>query len=353
MVGPYRLVRELGRGGMGVVFEAVDDALDRRVALKLVAPRLAAVPGFRERFTREAQAQASLDSPHVVAVFAHGEIDGRLFLATQLIPGGDLGALLRERGGLPAVVATDLVGQVAAALADAHAAGLVHRDVKPANVLLRTRENGFTAYLTDFGIACRVGAPGAQGAGLVGTPSYTAPELFAGDSPSPASDVYSLGCLLRAALGPSRRSRRLDRVLRTALATDPSARYPDAGAMRDELRALARRRWTPYAGAAAAAVAVAIAVGAVGALGSARGGDGPGNREVTAEIADALAAQGTVDRPDAGCVARYLVRVRGVDGLVAAGFLDGDHHVRATGSDDLDPAVLGDIVAAGRSCILG
>ena len=316
-----------------------------------LAPQLAAVPGFRRRFIREARAQASLDSPHVVTVYAHGEVDGRLFIATQLLPDGDLGALLRVRGRLPAAVAADLVGQVAAGLADAHAAGLVHRDVKPANVLLRVREGGIAAYLTDFGIACRVGAPGAPGAGAAGTPSYMAPELVAGGRPAPTSDVYSLGCLLRTALGPGRRSRRLDRVLRSALATDPSERYPDAAAMRDELRALARRR-TPYAAVLAAAVAVAVAI-VVGRSGSVGGGDSADEHGVTTEIAHALAEQGTVDRVDADCVARYLVRTRGIAGLVAGGLLDADHHVGTTNSDDLDPAVLGDLLAAGRSCILG
>jgi serine/threonine-protein kinase len=353
-VGPYRLVRELGRGGMGVVFEAVDDALDRRVALKLITPELAALPGFRERFRREARAQASLDSPHVVTVFAHGEIDGRLFIATQLVPDGDLGALLRERGPLPVSVAADLVRQVASGLAEAHSAGLVHRDVKPANVLLRLRRDGISAYLTDFGIACRVGAMGAPRSLATGTPSYMAPELVAGATPAPSSDVYSLGCLLRAALGPGRRSRRLDRILRSALATDPAERFPDAGAVRDELCGLTRRR-TPYV-AAAVAVGVTGAVVVGGFLPAGRGGGTDGGSErpdVTAAISAALAADGTIRRPAADCVARYLVGVRGVDGLVDAGLLDADHRVRTTDSDGLDPSVLGDLVAAGRSCILG
>ncbi|WP_322937247.1 serine/threonine-protein kinase [Nocardioides bizhenqiangii] len=268
-IGPFEIVRQLGTGGMGVVFEAVDTALQRRVALKVISPHVAGDPAFRARFTREAQAQASLDSPHVVQVFAHGEADGSLYIASQLIPDGDLGAMVRAQGAPPPRVALELIAQVAAGLADAHATGLVHRDIKPSNVLLRHRGEDVTAYLADFGIARRVdGDTGlsppltTQGA-AVGTPAYMAPELHTGGRPGPPTDIYSVGCLLWAALvgsapyigttdyqlvtahvsapvpqvaaaGPFERE--VNRVLRSAMAKHPGERHPSAAALRDDLR---------------------------------------------------------------------------------------------------------------------
>lgn len=254
---------------MGIVFEAVDGVLDRRVALKIISPHLAGDPGFRARFTREAQAQASLDSPHVVTVFAHGEVDGALYIASQLIPDGDLGQMVRQQGAPPPRIALDLIAQVADGLADAHAMGLVHRDIKPANVLLRIRGEHVSAYLADFGIARRVDSSGLTTDGTaVGTPSYMAPELHTGGDAGPASDVYSLGCLLWSALcgqapyvGTSDYQivaahvsepvpqivetgafeREVNRVLRRAMAKSPADRYPSAGAMRDDLRSVMHR----------------------------------------------------------------------------------------------------------------
>lgn len=253
---------------MGIVFEAVDGVLDRRVALKIISPHLAGDPGFRARFTREAQAQASLDSPHVVTVFAHGEVAGALYIASQLIPDGDLGQMVRRQGAPPPGIALDLIAQIADGLADAHATGLVHRDIKPANVLLRIRGERVSAYLADFGIARRVDSTGMTTDGTaVGTPSYMAPELHTGGTAGPASDVYSLGCLLWAALcgqapyvGTSDYQivtahvsqpvpqivetgtfeREVNRILRTAMAKSPGDRYASAGALRDDLRSVLR-----------------------------------------------------------------------------------------------------------------
>jgi serine/threonine-protein kinase len=267
MIGSYRVEGRLGGGGMGVVFEARDTVLDRSVALKVISPHLADDPAFRARFTREAQAQASLDSPHVVHVYAHGEADGRLYIATQLIPDGDLGRMVRAHGSPPLRTALDLIGQVAAGLADAHAAGLVHRDIKPANVLLRRREEGFVAYLADFGIARQVGGDATSATThTVGTPTYMAPELHTGGTPGVASDVYSLGCLLWATVsgaapyggtsdyeivsahleqpvpqldGGGPLVTEVNRILRTAMAKQPGDRYASAAAMRDQLRAAA------------------------------------------------------------------------------------------------------------------
>ena len=263
-IGPYRVGRRIGVGGMGVVFEAVDENLNRAVALKVISPHLAENPDFRTRFTREARAQASLDSPHVVHVYASGDDDGRLWLASQLIPDGDLGAMLVRYGAAPTRLAFDLMAQVADGLADAHAAGLVHRDIKPANVLLRRRGDSFTAYLSDFGIARQVdGEQTVTSQAVVGTPSYMAPELHTGGTADVQTDIYSLGCLLWACLsgrapfgGTSDYqivSAHLEQpvpqlpddaplaaganaVLRQAMAKDPAERYQSAAAMRDELR---------------------------------------------------------------------------------------------------------------------
>ncbi|WP_134740393.1 serine/threonine-protein kinase [Nocardioides sp. 503] len=269
MVGPFRVERQLGVGGMGVVFAALDPVLDRRVALKVIAPHLAQDETFRARFTREAQAQASLDSPHVVHVYAHGEADGRLYIATQLVDGGDLGQLLARHGAPPPRLALDVIAQVAGGLAAAHARGLVHRDIKPANVLVAQGDSGMRAYLADFGIARRVDGQAqlTTSGGTLGTPTYMAPELHLGSEPGVASDVYSLGCLLWSALSgdaPYRGTsdyqvvtahleepvpqlpettllaRETNRVLRRAMAKRPEDRYPSADALREDLLAVLR-----------------------------------------------------------------------------------------------------------------
>ena len=265
-IGPYRVGRRIGGGGMGVVFEALDENLDRAVALKVISPHLAEDPEFRARFAREARAQASLDSPHVVHVYASGEDDGRLWLASQLITDGDLGAMLGRYGAPPIELALDLMAQVADGLADAHAAGLVHRDIKPANVLLRRRRASFAAYLSDFGIARQVdSSQTATSQAVVGTPSFMAPELHTGGTADVRSDIYSLGCLLWACLSgkapfggasdyqvvsahleqpvpqlpaDSVLASGANAILRRAMAKDPAERYESAAAMRDELRSL-------------------------------------------------------------------------------------------------------------------
>ncbi|MBS45247.1 MAG: hypothetical protein CMH83_19175 [Nocardioides sp.] len=269
LLGPFRVGDQLGVGGMGVVYTALDTQLNRQVALKIISSRLGQDEEFRARFTREARAQASLDSPHVVSVYSFGEADGRLYIASQLIPDGDLGQMLHRHGVPPARIALHLISQVAEGLGDAHAAGLVHRDIKPGNVLLRNRENTLHAYLADFGIA-RQANPEQQltrVGGIVGTPSYMAPELHTGGEAGPQSDVYSLGCLLWACLsgsspyagendfavirghveGPVPQleqtgplASEINRVLRRALAKSPSDRYPTANAMRDDLKRVVR-----------------------------------------------------------------------------------------------------------------
>jgi len=195
----YRIDRLVARGGMGELYEARQLSLERRVALKLIKPELASDPGFCERFRREARAAASIDHPNVLPVYESGELpDGRLFLASRFVDGGDLGAHLDRVGPLDPHEAIALLTQVAAALDAAHAAGLVHRDVKPANVLLEAVSGGTHVYLGDFGLAKWTGASHAYTASgaLLGTVDYMAPEQIEGGVVDGRADVYAFGCLL-------------------------------------------------------------------------------------------------------------------------------------------------------------
>ena len=197
----YRIDRIIGRGGMGVVYLAEHAGLKRKVALKLLAPQLAEDPRFRERFGRESQLAASIDHPNVIPIYEAGEADGRLYIAMRFVEGTDLRTLLHEQGTLESAQTSRIVGQVAAALDAAHELGLVHRDVKPANVLIarqRGTETGTHGYLTDFGLTKRAASDsGITGTGqFVGTLDYAAPEQFRGEVPDARTDVYSLGCVL-------------------------------------------------------------------------------------------------------------------------------------------------------------
>lgn len=270
---------------MGTVYDALDTTLARHVALKLIAPGLAEDPGFRSRFVREAQAQASLDSPHVVQVFAHGELGGQLFIATQLAPDGDLGRYLRRHGPLPREQAVAIVAQVADGLAEAHRVGIVHRDIKPSNVLLRHRGTDTVAYLADFGIAAPAGGEGIRG------------------------DVAALVRLLEACLaGP------LDDALARALC---GART--AAGVRDALRRPTRparsRRHRRFA--AAAVVAVAGVAMTVGPSVTRHGAGEPGHEEVE-RIARVLEDEAGLDGHSAACAARVLVADHGAAAAAAA-----------------------------------
>jgi DNA-binding beta-propeller fold protein YncE/predicted Ser/Thr protein kinase len=239
-VAGYRIDALIARGGMGVVYRATHLGLQRPVALKVIARGLAEQEGFRQRFQRESQLAASLDHPAVVPVFDSREVDGELLVAMRLVAGGDLRQLLDREGALEPVRAIALLGQVAAALDAAHAAGIVHRDVKPHNVLVE----GDRAFLTDFGLAKALDESGAQSsASVVGTAEYMSPEQWAGRAVGPAADVYSLGCVLYEALtGIAPFARReadseprmpagLDAVIERAVAKNPAERYPSAGAL--------------------------------------------------------------------------------------------------------------------------
>ena len=192
----YRLESVLGRGGMGVVYLATDLRLDRKVALKLVAPELAGDPRFRERFLRESRLAASLDHSHVVPVHAAGETDGQLWLAMRYVQGTDLGTQLETEGPLEPGRALGICCQVAEALDAAHAHGLVHRDVKPSNVLITKEDGEEHCYLADFGLARSPGEDVAAATHLSGTIDYTAPEQIAREPLDRRADVYSLACVL-------------------------------------------------------------------------------------------------------------------------------------------------------------
>jgi hypothetical protein len=254
----YRIDELIGRGGMGVVYRAYDLRLKRTVALKLMAPELALDQRFRERFSREAELAMSLEHPNVVPIHDAGDIDGRLYLAMRYVEGTDLRALLHAEGALDQARALAICSQVANALDAAHAKGLVHRDVKPSNVLLDQDEH---VYLADFGLTRRVdeqGGPAGENRS-VGTPAYLAPEQIEGGSVDGRADVYSLGCLLYECLTgtapfgggsrlavawahledepPSASERRpelteaIDPVIRKAMAKSPDDRYATCAAL--------------------------------------------------------------------------------------------------------------------------
>ena len=199
-VGWYRVEELLGSGGMGLVYRARHVHLDRVVALKVISPGLASDPDARRRFTQEARSAASVLHPHVVPVFDAGEASGVLYLAMELIDGVDLGKLLRTDGPMPPRRAVAIVAQLASALDSAHEHGLVHRDVKPENVMLSSREGRDHAYLTDFGLAkvLRGGASASTPGHTLrlGTYGYISPEQISGDPVDGRADVYALGALL-------------------------------------------------------------------------------------------------------------------------------------------------------------
>jgi Protein kinase domain len=196
-ISGYRLEQRIGRGGMAVVFGAHDERLDRQVALKILAPAMAQDDDFRQRFIAESRAAAAVEDPHIIPVYEAGEADGVLFIAMRLVPGGDLRTLVAERGPLAPVRAEWIVSAVASALDAAHACGLVHRDVKPANMLLDVRPGRPDhVYLTDFGVSkMSVSSGGVTGNGqFIGTVDYAAPEQILGQPVDGRADQYALGC---------------------------------------------------------------------------------------------------------------------------------------------------------------
>src|SRR3954464_118941 len=254
----HRIEGVLGRGGMGVVYRVTDLRLNRLVALKVITPALSADEDFRRRFQRESQLAASVRQQNVVTIYQAGEADGLLFVTMELVQGMDLRALITQRGRIDLPTSAAMVNQIAAALDAAHATGLVHRDVKPANVLIADAQP-LHLYLTDFGLTKRASSQtGLTKTGLfVGTIDYAAPEQIQGWPVDARADVYAFGCVLfemLTAQPPFRRENEyatmyahisepppapstlapgtppaLDGVLARALAKDPDVRYPSAG----------------------------------------------------------------------------------------------------------------------------
>jgi len=250
-----RIEAVAGRGGMGIVYRATQLSLGRPVAVKLIASDRAGDPGFRERFERESRVAAAIDHPNVIPVYAAGEEGGHLYLVMRYVKGIDLQGLLARERRLPPDRVAAIACQVGAALDAAHAAGLVHRDVKPANVLL----NGEHAYLADFGLSQLVGTDTrlTSTGQWIGTVDFMAPEQFSGAVVDARADVYALGCVLHNALtgeipyprgtvpatmlahlhDPPPRPTAVveglpagfDRVIARALDKDPERRYPSAG----------------------------------------------------------------------------------------------------------------------------
>jgi YVTN family beta-propeller protein len=258
----YRIQALLGRGGMGVVYLAEQTGPHRQVALKLLSAPATASQAFRERFLRESELAATIDHPNVLPVYDAGETDGVLWIAMRHVDGIDLAALLEREGPLAPGQALAIGGQVAGALDAAHARGLVHRDVKPANVLLAMEDGAVAhAWLADFGLTKRIGgARGLTASGQVlGTIDYVAPEQVEGGQVDGRADQYALGCVLFESLTgevPFRRDSELavlwahvndppprigehrpdlpaalDDVIGRALAKDPGDRYPSCGAL--------------------------------------------------------------------------------------------------------------------------
>ena len=277
MFAGYQLDAELARGGMGVVYTATQLRPHRRIALKLLAPHLAADPAYRERFLREVDALASLEHPNVVPIYAAGEWEGQLYLAMRFLDGQDLSEILRLRGPMDPWWLIGVLDPIADALDEAHRRGIVHRDVTPANIRLDARG---VPYLTDFGLTKRAMSRSelTQVAGPLGTPAYMAPEQF-NNLPEPGTpidalpdpalagriDIYALGCVLVSCLtgqppypretyeaalwahvhapAPSLRDRRrelpaaLDGIVGRALAKNPADRWPSASELLRAVRA--------------------------------------------------------------------------------------------------------------------
>jgi serine/threonine protein kinase len=255
----YRIEQRLGRGGMGILYLAVEPGLERRVALKLIAPEAAVEEIFARRFAEESRIAASIEHPNVVPIYAAGEENGVPYIAMRYVAGSDLGRRIARQGRLDPEVAVALIAQVANGLDAIHAAGLVHRDVKPANVLLSGEEGNQHAYITDFGVARNVATNSGltQTGRFVGTLDYVAPEQISGGQVDARVDVYALGCLLFKLLtgevpfpreGEAARlyahlndpppapslyvpaaGMALDDVVARAMSKQPGDRYPSAG----------------------------------------------------------------------------------------------------------------------------
>ena len=255
----YRIEGVLGRGGMGIVYLAGEPELDRLVALKVIRAELADDQAFRRRFASESRAAAAIEHPKVISVYRAGEHRGRPYLAMRYVPGRNLQARIAAEGRLRPDRAASLTYEVAEGLDAIHAAGLVHRDVKPANIIVSGRDSVMSAYLTDFGLAKAAASDsGMTRTGeVIGSLDYLAPEQIEGHRVDARTDVYALGCVLFELLTgtvpfpgressaklwahlnepppsvdrwPDRALAELDPVVRRAMAKNPEDRFPSAG----------------------------------------------------------------------------------------------------------------------------
>jgi uncharacterized protein YraI len=277
MLGQYQILREIGRGGMAVVYEAYQASLNRTVAVKVLPQQLAFDKTFVQRFLREARAAAKLEHPNIVAIHDVGEYAGHYYIVMQKLAGEPLNGLIQRAGRLPLARAVRIVTQVAEALDYAHTHGIVHRDIKPANIIVG---DGDRTWLTDFGIAkAAEGTQVTQTGVVVGTPEYMSPEQATGKPVGPASDIYSLGIVLYQMLtgrvpfeadstpallykhvydppAPLRTyapelPAQVEAALAKALAKDPADRYRTAGEFAGALQVAAGVRAAPIASRAA------------------------------------------------------------------------------------------------------
>jgi hypothetical protein len=342
----YRVERRLGRGGMGILYLAIEPGLERRVALKLIAPEAASDEVFARRFAEESRIAASIEHPNVVPIYAAGEEAGVPYIAMRYVAGADLARRLTREGRLSPQIAVDLIAQIGNGLDAIHAAGLIHRDVKPANVLLSGDDGGDHAYITDFGVARNVATESGltQTGRFVGTLDYVAPEQISGGTIDARVDVYALGCLLFKLLtgevpfpkdGEAARlfahlndpppapslyvpevSMALDDVVIRAMSKSPDDRHPSAGdlgraaqaALRGEHPVAPER--TVATGAAATRTAETIAP--TGKTRVSTGATEPTRRLDDEELAAAPGREGT------GSANRRWAVIGGVAALLAA-----------------------------------
>ena len=332
-IGGFRLESEIGRGGMGVVYLAAQSFPERKVALKILSSDFARDPSFRARFIRESNAAAAIEHPNIVPVHAAGEDGGRLYLAMRYVEGTDLRSTLARDGALPPERAARICAQVADALEAAHEQGLVHRDVKPGNILLDSREH---AYLSDFGLIkpTQTGTEFTKTGQFMGSVEYVAPEQIRGDAIDSRADIYSLGCVLFECLtgrapfhrenevatlyahleehAPNPKDARSDvpnslaAVVERSMSKRPEDRFASASEMGAALRStpppsgpLRQRPRALFAGVALAVIAIVALVATVASV-SGDDVDAAGASSSPSIVADPLAASLAHVNPETG-----------------------------------------------------
>jgi hypothetical protein len=357
-ISGYRLERQIGRGGMAVVFRARDEHLGRLVALKILAPALAGDEAFQRRFVSESRAAAAIDDPHIVPVFAAGEADGVLFIAMRYVAGGDVQSLMSREGPLPAARVASVISPVASALDAAHAAGLLHRDVKPSNMLIDAQPGRPDhVYLSDFGLSKATAATsGMTMTGeVIGTVHYLSPEQIEGDPPDGRADQYALACAAFAMLTgePPFTGDNPTAVMYAHRWHQPplvTARRPDLPAAADAVlaKALAKTRDGRYANCGEFADALRVALGFEAYRAGPRARTVPPPhpvREVPAPTMTAVPLPGALSvpdrqqwRPGRGLIAvASAAAVIVVAGVLAAALLPGSSSSHARGGGHAAP----------------